>query len=295
MNRLPAATGYKGQFDQVFARGAMVTGCAMLVGTVSGGLLGEIDLAVPYLARAAILVTVFLVALTMMKEVGFTPRAVVIVRLPGEMKRVARASVSHGWRVRSARLLMVAGFVQWGFISWGFYAWQPYFMELLGKQVVWAAGLFASLIALSMIAGNALVDGFSRYCGKRSTLLLWAAAVQTAAAVGVGLTDSFWLASALFLLTTGTLGVTGPVKQAYLHQVVPSSHRASVMSFESMMGNAGGAVGQAGLWLPLARSISRRRLLRGRSGHDRRPAGARVVESDGRTRGRHRGEAMRRT
>ena len=152
---------------------------------------------------------------------------------------------------------MGCAFIQWGFISWGFYAWQPYFLELLGQQAVWAAGMFAALISLSMIIGNTLVNWFSRFCGKRSTLLLWAAGIQTVAAVGVGLADSFWLVSALFLVSTGTLGVTGPVKQAYMHQVVPSRHRASVISLESMVGNGGSMVGQLGLgYLSHVRSIA---------------------------------------
>jgi hypothetical protein len=38
-----------------------------------------------------------------------------------------------------------------------------------------------------------------------------------------------------------------PVKQAYLHQVIPSEQRATVISFDSMMSSAGGVVGQTGL------------------------------------------------
>ena len=41
------ATGYHGQLDRVFARGQMVSGTAMLVGSVGGGLLGSLDLAWP--------------------------------------------------------------------------------------------------------------------------------------------------------------------------------------------------------------------------------------------------------
>ena len=43
-----AATGYRGLLDRVFARGQQITGAAMLVGTVGGGLLGQIDLSIPY-------------------------------------------------------------------------------------------------------------------------------------------------------------------------------------------------------------------------------------------------------
>ncbi len=240
-------SGFTGQLDQVFARGSMISGVAMLIGTVSGGLLGSLDLAIPYLVRAALLAVVFAVAVFRMPELGFTPRALRLSDLPVEMKRVAVGSLAHGWRTRPTRLLMICAFFQWGFLTWGFYAWQPYFLQLLGRDAVWVAGLIAALIALSTIAGNALVEWFSRFCGRRSTLLISAAVVQTAAAVGVGLVDSFWTAVALFLLVTGAMGVHRPVKQAYLHQVIPSEHRASVVSFDAMMGNAGGVVGQSGL------------------------------------------------
>jgi MFS family permease len=251
------ATDYDGQLDRVFARGSMVTGAAMLVGTVGGGLLGTVDLALPYVVRAVMLGAVFAVAFATMHDIGFTPRALRISELPGEMKQVARASVAHGWGQQPVRLLMMFSFVQWGFLTWGFYAWQPYFLELLGRDAVWVAGVVAALISLSMIVGNALVAWFSRFCGRRTTLLLWAAGVQTVAAIGVGLAGSFWLAVVLLLLVTAAMGVTGPVKQAYLHQAIPSEQRATVISFDSMMGSAGGILGQTGLgYLSRARSIA---------------------------------------
>lgn len=39
--------------------------------------------------------------------------------------------------------------------------------------------------------------------------MLWAAAIQTVATVGVGLAGSFWLAVALYLIVMGTMGVWG--------------------------------------------------------------------------------------
>ena len=250
-------TGYHGQLDHVFARGSMVTAAAMLVGTVSGGLLGTLDLSLPYVVRAVMLVAVFAVAFSRMRELGFTPRALRLGDLSHEMKKVAQQSIRYGWQTRSVRLLMGCSFFQWIFLTWGFYAWQPYLLELLGREAVWIAGVFAALISLSMMAGNALVDWFSRWCGRRTTLLLWAAAIQTAAAVGMGIAGSFWLASGLFLVVAGTMGVAGPLKQAYLHQMVPSEQRASVISFDSMIGSAGGALGQSGLgYLSRTRSIA---------------------------------------
>jgi MFS family permease len=241
------ATGYQGQLDQVFARGEMVSGAAMLVGSVGGGLLGNLDLAWPFLVRALLLGGVFLVGLGWMHDVGFTPRTTRLAAMPEEMGRVLRDSVEFGWRSRPVRLLMLASLFQGGYMMWGFYAWPPYFLELLGRDAVWVSGVVAALIALSTIAGNTLVELFTRVCGKRTTLLLWAAGVMVAAVVGVGLAGSFWLALALLLVATVAEGVAMPVQQAYLHQVVPSSQRATVVSSVSLVSSAGGIGGQLGL------------------------------------------------
>jgi len=248
--------GYTGSLDRIFARGSMVSGSAMLVGTLGGGLLGDIDLALPYVLRSAMLVAALAVAWVTMHDVGFTPRALRPRELPGEMRRVAEESLRYGWAQRPVRLLMLVSCINWGFMTWAFYAWQPYFLELLGRDAVWVAGAAASAIAGAMILGNAVVEWLSRFCGRRTTLLLWAALAQTAAAVLVGATDDFWVALGGMVLVGAATGVTGPVKQAYLHASVPSTQRATVVSFDSMLGNAGGIAGQAGLgWLSRARSI----------------------------------------
>ena len=250
------ATGYRGLLDRVFARGQQITGAAMLVGTVGGGLLGQIDLSLPYLVRSGLLAAVFVVAFVVMHDVGFTPRRVTVGELPGEVARNARAGVEFGWRQRSLRLLMLAGAAQSAFLMWGFYASQPYLLGLLDSDAVWVAGFVAAGVALATIVGNQVVRFASRYCGRRTTLLLAAGAVETCAAISMGLTDSFWVAFPALLLVMGATGVTGPVHSAYLHQVVPSSQRATVVSFDSMLSSAGGIGGQLGLGvLGEARSV----------------------------------------
>ena len=250
------ASGYSGLLDRVFARGQQVTGTAMLVGTVGGGLLGQIDLSLPYVVRAVLLVVVFAIAYAVMYDLGFTPRRVTAAELPGEVARSARAGIEFGWGQPGLRLLMLASFLQMGFVMWAFYAAQPYLLALLDTDAVWISGVVYAGVALSTIGGNQIVSVASRYCGRRSTLLLVAAAVQSVAAVTLGLTGSFWVAVPALLLVTGSLGVTSPVRSAYLHQVVPSEQRATVVSFDSMVSNVGGVGGQIGLGaLGEARSV----------------------------------------
>ena len=242
-----SVAGHSGALDAVFARGQQITGAAMLVGTVGGGLLGQIDLSLPYLVRSGLLVAVFAIAYAVMHDIGFTPRRVAVAELPAEVARHAREGVAYGWAQRPLRLLMLASFFQLGFLMWAFYASQPYLLDLLSSDAVWIAGLVTAGIALSTIAGNQLVDVLSRRCGRRTTLLLGAAAVETCAAIVLGLVSSFWAALAALLLITAATGVTSPVRQAYLHQVVPSEQRATVVSFDSMISNTGGIGGQIGL------------------------------------------------
>jgi MFS family permease len=242
-----AVTGYAGILDRVFARGQQITGGAMLLGTVGGGLLGQVDLALPYLVRSVLLAAVFVVAYVVMHDLGFTPRRVTTAELPGEIARNARAGVEFGWGQRSLRLLMLASCVQFGFFTWAFYASQPYLLDLLDSNAIWVSGLVAAGIALSTMAGNQVVTIASRFCGRRTTLLVAAAGLQTCAAVVLGVAGSFWIALPALLLVTASIGVTSPVRSSYLHQVVPTEQRATVVSFDSMVSNVGGTGGQLGL------------------------------------------------
>jgi hypothetical protein len=251
------ATGFEGSFDRVFARNNMVTGGAMLVGTIGGGILGDLNLAIPFLVRAALMGFLLVYAYITMHDIGYQPRTLSLRAIPAEMKSVARSSLSYGWKEPSLRLLMGANFLQAGFLFWGFYSWQPYFLELLGQSAVWVAGVVAALISLSMICGNGIVEWFSRFCGKRTTLLLWASLIGSAAAIGVGLAGSFWVAVSLLLVYMATGGVIPPVRQAFIHQVIPSEGRAAIVSLDSLVGSAGGILGQAGLgYVSQVRSIA---------------------------------------
>ena len=251
------ATGYTKSLDQVFGRGNFISGAAMLAGTVSGEILGDLNLAAPYLARAGLLVLLFGLAYFTMHEVGYQPRAITLKMIPQEMKGVARASLQYGWKKPGMRLLMFVNFIQTGFLFWGFYAWPPYFLDLLGREEVWVSGVVAALIALATMAGNALVEWFSRFCGKRTTLLLWSAGISALSIAGIGLVNSFWPAVALLLIYMAAQGVSTPVRQAYLHEVIPSEQRAAIVSFDSMAGNSGGVLGQTGLgYLSQASSIA---------------------------------------
>jgi MFS family permease len=241
------SVGADHQLDRTFARGQQVNGAAMFVGTISGGLLGQVDLALPFVATSALLAVLFVIALSLMVETGFQPVAMSLGHVPAEMRRVAAVGIDNGWRNPGLRLLMLAASIRGVFFGWAFYASQPYFLQLLERDAVWVVGLVTAGVSLATIVGNQIVSEVAKRCAKRSTMLIWASAVATVAGVGIGLTSSFTVAVSCLLIVAGAMGVIAPVRQAYLHHVTSSEHRATVVSFDAMVGSVGGVGGQIGL------------------------------------------------
>ena len=250
------ATGYQQELDGVFARASIVSSIAMLTGTVVGGVLGQIDLALPYVVRAALVVVAFVVGFRTMHEIGFVPRALRMRGILGEMRKVARAGITYGWRKQAIRLLVLDAFLSYGFWSWAWYAWQPYFLQLYGRNAIWLSGLIASLFALAGIAGNVLVGRLALPGRRRTTILLGGTALMTATMVATGAIRSFWVTVPIFLLGALVGGVMQPVRQTYLHYSIPTSERATLVSFDSLVGSLGSVGGQTGLgYLSQERSI----------------------------------------
>jgi MFS family permease len=250
------ATGYERELDGVFARASMVSHVAMIVGTVGGGLLGTIDLSIPYLVRAALIVMALVVGFRTMHDIGFTPRTMQMRGMVGEMRKVGRAGITYGWRKPAVRLLLMESFVTWGFFSWAWYAWQPYFLELYGSDAIWVSGLIAAMFGLAGIAGNALVGRLATPGRRRTSILLVAGAATTSTMVATGLIRSFWVTVPVFLLGAVAGGVLQPVRQTYLHRSIPSSERATLVSFDSLVGSLGSVGGQTGLgYLSQERSV----------------------------------------
>ena len=250
------ATGYQHELDGVFAKSSIVSSIAMILGTVGGGFLGQLDLSLPYVVRTALILMAFGVGLRTMHDVGFVPRTVRMRGISGEMKKVARAGMSYGWNKPAVRLLLLQSFVTWSFFAWAWYAWQPYFLDLYGSNAVWLSGVIAAFFAGAGIAGNALVGRLAKPGRRRTTILLGASTASTALLVATGLIQSFWITVPIFLLAGVAGGLLQPVRQTYLHQSIPTTERATLVSFDSLVGNVGSVGGQTGLgYLSQAQSI----------------------------------------
>lgn len=234
------ATGFRGQLDAVFARGEIVEGVAMLAGSVAGGYLAqETSLGVPYVARAIVLGLTFLVALVLMHDVGFTPnRGGGMVQ---EMTGVLRGALVYGLRNPPVRPVMFANIFTSGVSMYAFYAMQPYLLQLYGDPHAYGiAGLAAAVVGGAQIGGGVLVPHLGRAFSLRTSVLLGAVVMSTLTLAALGLLAHFWAAIGLLVLWGLLFSAITPVRQAYVNALIPSEQRATVLSFDSLMGSSGG-------------------------------------------------------
>ncbi len=241
------ANGFTDNLESVFARGQTVAGAAMLTGSVAGGFIAQHwNLGVPYVLRAVMLGFTFLAALVLMKDVGFEPKhGAGPIK---EMKHIVRASIDGGWRNRPVRWLMLAAPFTAGVGIFAFYAMQPYLLELYGDETAFGvAGLAAAIVAAAQIGGGLLVPAVRRRFARRTHALLFFGIVSTLAMVVVGVTDSFYVAVAAIVVWALAFAAAGPMRQAYINGLIPSEQRATVLSFDSLMGSAGGVATQPAL------------------------------------------------
>jgi MFS family permease len=234
--------GYKGGLESVLGRGQMVSGVAMLGGSVLGGVVAQAtSLGVPFLLRVAVLVVMFVVAYKLMKDMGFTPEPA--SRPLHAMREVLSASIQHGLKNRPVRFIMLAAPFVSGVGIYTFYALQPYLLELYGDPEAYSiAGLAAAIVAGSQILGGYAAPRIRRLFRKRTTALILGTTSSALILALLGVTDVFWLALALLVIWGLIFAADMPIRQAYLNDMIPSKQRATVLSFDSLMGSSGGVV-----------------------------------------------------
>ena len=237
-----AYSGYKDKLETVLAKGEIVEGSAMLVGSVAGGFIAQMtSLGVPYLVRAALLVLNFIFALILMKDLGFKPAKG--KHLTGEIKKILAGSIKYGLGNRPVKWMMLAAPFTGGVTIYAFYAMQPYLLELYGDEKAYGiAGLAAAIVAGAQIAGGLVVPYIGRVFRKRTTVIVTAYVISVVVLALVGLVPSFWIVVTLLVLWGLMFAAITPVRQAYLNALIPSEQRATVLSFDSLFGSTGGVV-----------------------------------------------------
>ena len=241
------ATGFDGDLEGVFGRGQVVSGVAMLGGSVAGGYIAQVtSLGMPFVLRAIVLAIMFVVAFALMRDIGFTPKRG--AGLGTEMRAIASASVQYGWRVPAIKWMMVSSIFLGGVGIYVFYALQPYLLEVVGDPDAYGiAGLVAAIVAGAQIVGGVAAPWIRRIFARRTTALLASTAVAALTLVLMGVVESFLAILGLVVVWGLLFSASRPIRQAYINGLIPSPQRATILSFDSLLSSSGGVVAQPAL------------------------------------------------
>lgn len=240
-------TKFKGALESVFSKAQIVTGIAMLSGSLLGGVVAQAtNLGVPYILRAVMLGFAALVALIFMRDLGFKPEK-------GEtptkaVRKTLRLSIKYGFHNRPVRWLMLAAPFTWGVVFYAFYAMQPYLLQLYGDPNAYGvAGLAASIVAGAQIGGGLLAPISRKLFSKRTNVLITGLVFSVIALITIGLVHNFFVVVAMLVVWAIVFASTIPIRQTYINGLIPSKQRATVLSFDNLMGSSGGVITQPAL------------------------------------------------
>jgi len=235
---------YDGGLEQIFGRAQIVAGAAMLAGSVAGGFIAQAtSLGVPFLVRAGVLGAMFVIAYFLMQDLGFSPAA---RQSPVRaVKDILDTSLTYGLKNPPVRWLMLAAPFISGVGFYAFYAMQPFLLHLYGNSKAYGvAGLAAAIFAGSQIVGGVLAPRLRALVQRRTSALILGTTAGAVFLALLGMTQIFWVALVLLVVWGVAAAAVMPIHQAYLNDMIPSAQRATVLSFDSLMGSTGGVVVQ---------------------------------------------------
>jgi MFS family permease len=198
---------------------------------------------VPFVLRGLILIAMFVLAFRLMHDVGFTPEKG--GRLVSEVRKITSASIDYGLKVPAVRWLMIESLFTGGVGIYGFYALQPYLLQLYGNPHAYLiAGLAAAIVAGAQIIGGLVAPRIRRVFRRRTSALIATAALGVVVLALMGLLQNFWVVIGLVMIWSLIFAASMPIRQTYMNGMIPSRQRATILSFDSLMGSTGGVWAQ---------------------------------------------------
>jgi MFS family permease len=104
--------------------------------------------------------------------------------------------------------------------------------------------LVAAIVAGAQIVGGLAAPWIRKLFQRRTSALLASTLVSALSLLLIGLLPWFWAVLGCISVWGLLFAASMPIRQAYLNGLIPSEQRATLLSFDSMMGSGGGVVFQ---------------------------------------------------
>lgn len=234
---------YIGKVDFVFSKASMVSKGVGVAGGLIGAYLGNINLAIPFGAGAVIFILTGFAGMILIENDHIIKKKFSITKGLKNMSDISRDSIRYGLKHPVVLWLIAASILSlFAFMPLNMF-WSPRLNNLAGGDKVWLMGWTWAGISLFMLIGSYLVTNLIKRNKHHSWILIVSTLTLSLPIIIGSYSQFFSVALFTFLIFEIGRGMHSPVKQSYLNKHIPSEQRATVLSFDSMMGKLGGAAG----------------------------------------------------
>jgi len=235
--------GYDGELSHVFRQEVYATQFGVIFGSLMGGYLGEWDLSLPWLASAIATFVVGFFAIFALKEQQTEQVKFAFSFAP--LRKTIKDSINFGYQKKSVWFVVLFGMLLAISVQGMNMQWPFVFQNTYGFSTANLGWLFAAISAITMLGGQ-LSKFFADRIRHEKNAIVLSQGITTVGIIGASLMFGIVPTLSLFLLHEMGRGMLGPLKQAYLNHRIPSKQRATILSFDSMMGKAGSFLGLLG-------------------------------------------------
>lgn len=241
--------------DVIFSHSEIVGNIASLIGGLAGGYIGIFALNLPFGVGVIVAILGSIMAFMFVYEKPIISRVKVSIFDGFEkMAVIAKDSISFGIKHKVVLWLIISSVVtSFAFMSLNMY-WSPRMDELTGNKV-WVLGWIWVLISLAMIFGNYMIKVLLKQRRSYYWILIINTMVLAIPIILAATSNFFAVVLSSFLIYEIGRGIRTPIHKSFLNKHIPNEQRATVLSFDSMMGRLGGAIGLVVLGL-VARNYS---------------------------------------
>lgn len=227
--------------QRLISRAAYAEKIGIIFGAVAGGLIAEIDIALPWLFSLAFMVTTAVIAGSVMREVYPFRQACHQSSWAG-MKHIFKDSVRLCLDSRNIFMVSVLGFIL-GFSCQPVNQYWSIHLDSLGVSL-WQLGfLYVGIVLFSAVG----VWVFERMHGwsANPSIVRVGITLFSLGALGMALGQSAWLVVAYLFVHEAGRGMLDPFSSAYLNDHIQGNNRATVLSMNSMVRKLGALLGLA--------------------------------------------------
>lgn len=226
--------------QKVFGRNEYWRQGSVLLGSLTGSLIAEYDMRVPWMIGGVGELLVAFFAARYMREVYFQKKSFALISGYKEMLRTANTSVRYGLQSPVIRYIMIVAALQTFVFMAPNMQWQIWFGESVPIKG-WLGYVMAANMLFMMIGSRLAVKLLAKQRNEEWAIMINQAAMGVLLVCTVVIGNLWGLVP--FLAHQVFRGFWNPLKEAYLHDHIESRDRATIVSFESVMYHMAGAAG----------------------------------------------------